>query len=81
MQQHPNWRFLFLLAEAAAAKGVALNYNDDDRIVTPTPTTEVVALVLGNRSKLKPNARIFIPGATKDLSGWNFGGEPRYSGC
>ena len=44
-------------------------YNGGSRVVTATPNTRVVTLVPGDRSELKPNARVFIPGATKGANG------------
>jgi hypothetical protein len=43
--------------------------NGGTKTVTTTPSTKVVALVPGDRSELKPNAKVFIPGATRDSDG------------
>ena len=48
---------------------LTVDYNGGSRVVTTTPDTRVVTLVPGDRSELKPNARVFIPGATKGVDG------------
>jgi hypothetical protein len=48
---------------------VTVNFNGGTKIVTVTPDTKVVTLVPGDRSELKPNAKIFIPAATRTPDG------------
>jgi hypothetical protein len=48
---------------------VTVNFNGGTKIVTVTSDTKVVTLVLGDRSELKPNAKIFIPAATRTPDG------------
>src|SRR5215475_651183 len=48
---------------------LTVEYNGGTKTVTTTPSTKVVALVPGDRSVLKPNAKVFIPGATRDSNG------------
>jgi hypothetical protein len=52
-----------------AGDKLTVDYRGGDKVVTVTPKTEVVALVLGDRSELKPKTKIFIPGATKGPDG------------
>lgn len=48
---------------------LTVEYNGGTKVVTTTPSTKVVTLVPGDRSDLKPNASVFIPGAKKDADG------------
>jgi len=48
---------------------VTVNFNGGTKIVTVKPDTKVVTLVPGDRSELKPNAKIFIPAATRTPDG------------
>lgn len=48
---------------------VTVNFNGGIKIVTVTSDTKVVTLVPGDRSELKPNAKIFIPAATRTPDG------------
>ena len=48
---------------------VTVNFNGGTKIVTVTSDTKVVTLVPGDRSELKPNAKIFIPAATRTPDG------------
>lgn len=48
---------------------VTVDYRGGHKTVTITPKTKVVALIPGNRSDLKVNAKIFIPGAIKTSNG------------
>ena len=48
---------------------VTVNFNGGTKIVTVTSDTKVVSLVPGDRSELKPNAKIFIPAATRSPDG------------
>jgi hypothetical protein len=48
---------------------LTVNFNGGTKIVTVTPDTKVVTLVPGDRSELKPNAKIFIPAATRTPDG------------
>ena len=48
---------------------VTVNFNGGTKIVTVTSDTKVVTLVPGDRSELKPNAKIFIPAATRTPGG------------
>jgi hypothetical protein len=48
---------------------LTVEYNGGTKVVVTTPSTQVVTLVPGDRSELKPNASVFIPGATKDANG------------
>jgi len=48
---------------------VTVNFNGGTTIVTVTSDTKVVTLVPGDRSELKPNAKIFIPAATRTPDG------------
>jgi hypothetical protein len=43
---------------------LTVKYRGGDKTVTVTPSTKVVALVPGDRNDLKPNEKVFIPGAT-----------------
>src|SRR6266403_3043317 len=44
---------------------VTVNFNGGTKTVTVTSDTKVITLVPGDRSELKPNAKIFIPAATR----------------
>jgi hypothetical protein len=46
-----------------------VEYNGGTQAVTLTPDTRVVMLVPATRSDIKPNAPVFIPGATKAADG------------
>jgi hypothetical protein len=48
---------------------VTVSFNGGTKIVTVTSDTKVVTLVPGDRSELKPNAKIFIPAATRTPDG------------
>ena len=48
---------------------VTVSFNGGSKIVTVTSDTKVVTLVPGDRSELKPNAKIFIPAATRTPDG------------
>jgi hypothetical protein len=48
---------------------VTVNFNGGTKIVTVTADTKVVTLVPGDRSELKPNAKIFMPAATRTPDG------------
>ena len=48
---------------------VTVNFNGGTKIVTVTSDTKVVSLVPGDRSELKPNAKIFIPAAARSPDG------------
>jgi hypothetical protein len=48
---------------------VTVSFNGGTKIVTLTSDTKVVTLVRGDRSELKPNAKIFIPAATRTPDG------------
>jgi hypothetical protein len=48
---------------------LTVNFNGGTKIVTVTSDTKVVMLVPGDRSELKPNAKIFIPAATRTSGG------------
>src|SRR5262249_55075538 len=51
-----------------------VEYNGGTKGGKAKPNTKVVSLAPGDRSDLKPNARVFIPGAKKDADG-TFGAE------
>ena len=53
---------------------VTVNFNGGTKIVRLTSGTKVVALVPGDRSQLKPNAKIFIPAATRTPDGATISG-------
>ena len=48
---------------------VTVSFNGGTKIVTVTSDAKVVTLVPGDRSELKPNAKIFIPAATRTPDG------------
>jgi hypothetical protein len=48
---------------------LSVEYNGGTKVVTTTAETRVVTLVPSDRSELRPNASVFIPGATKDADG------------
>lgn len=48
---------------------LTVKYQGGDKQVTVTPGTKVVVLVPGHRNDLKPNEKVFIPGATQAGSG------------
>ena len=48
---------------------VTVNFNNGTKIATVTSDTKVVTLVPGDRSELKPDAKIFIPAATRTPDG------------
>jgi hypothetical protein len=52
-----------------AGNNLTVEYDGGTKVVTATPSTVVVSLVPGDRSELKPNAQVFIPGATKNADG------------
>jgi hypothetical protein len=43
---------------------LTVKYRGGDKTVTVAPSTKVVQLVPGDRNDLKPNEKVFIPGAT-----------------
>jgi len=43
---------------------LTVKYQGGEKAVTVTPNTKVVALAPGDRNDLKPNEKVFIPGAT-----------------
>ena len=47
---------------------LTVEYNGGIKVVTATPSTPVVTLFPGD-GELKPNVKVFIPGATKDADG------------
>lgn len=48
---------------------LTVEYNGGTKVVTTIPSTKVVMLAPADRSDLKPNARVFVPGAKKDADG------------
>src|SRR5258705_2259575 len=54
---------------SVAGNDVTVNFNCGTKIATVRPDTKVVTLVPGDRSELKPNAKIFIPAATRTPDG------------
>jgi hypothetical protein len=52
-----------------AGNNLTVEYDGGTKVVTATPSTVVVSLAPGERSELKPNANVFIPGATKNADG------------
>jgi hypothetical protein len=48
---------------------LTVNYKGAEKVVTVTPNTEVVTLVPGDRSELRPGDKIFVPGATENPDG------------
>ena len=46
------------------ANALTVKYQGGEKVVKVAPSTKVVALVPGGRNDLKPNERVFIPGAT-----------------
>ncbi|HZP69460.1 MAG TPA: hypothetical protein VFB29_05900 [Pseudolabrys sp.] len=48
---------------------LTVEYNGGTKVVTTTPGTRIVQLVPGDRSELKPDVSVFIPGATKAADG------------
>lgn len=48
---------------------LTVEYNGGTKVVTTTPSTKVVMLAPADRSDLRPNARVFVPGAKKDADG------------
>jgi hypothetical protein len=51
------------------ANNLTVEYKGGTKIVTTTPSTKVVSLLPGDRTELKPNAEVFIPGASRDSDG------------
>jgi uncharacterized protein DUF5666 len=52
-----------------AGDALTVNYKGAEKVVTVTPNTEVVTLVPGDRSELRPGDKIFVPGATENPDG------------
>ncbi len=48
---------------------VTLKYKEGEKKIDVTPATAIVTYVPGERSELKPGAKIFIPAATKQPDG------------
>ncbi|HEV2627478.1 MAG TPA: DUF5666 domain-containing protein [Pseudolabrys sp.] len=48
---------------------ITVDYKGGAKVVEITPSTKVVSLEPGNRAELKPDARIFVVGATKNGDG------------
>lgn len=48
---------------------VVVDYNGGSKVVAVTPDTKVVTLIPADRTALKPNAEIFIAGATREPDG------------
>jgi hypothetical protein len=55
--------------DSVKGNDVTVNFNGGTKTVTVTSDTKVVTLVPGDRSELKPNAKIFIPAATRTPDG------------
>lgn len=49
---------------------LTVKYRGGDKSVTVAPSTKVVALSPGDRNDLKPNEKVFIPGATAAGNGF-----------
>ena len=52
-----------------AGDRLTVDYRGGHKVVTITPKTEIVALLPGYRSELKPKVKIFIPDATRNRNG------------
>ena len=52
-----------------AGDSITVDYNGGAKKVLITPSTKVVSLVPGNRAELKPDARVFVVGATQNSDG------------
>lgn len=48
---------------------ITVDYQGGSKAVEITPSTKIVSLVPGNRSELKPEAPVFVVGATKSSDG------------
>ena len=48
---------------------ITVEYKGGTKVVATTSSTKVVTLVPGDRSELKPNTEVFIPGAAKNSDG------------
>jgi hypothetical protein len=55
--------------DSVKGNDVTVNFNGGTKTVTVTSDTKLVTLVPGDRSELKPNAKIFIPAATRTPDG------------
>jgi hypothetical protein len=52
-----------------AGDSITVDYNGGSKKVLITPSTKVVSLVPGNRAELKPDAQVFVVGATQNSDG------------
>ena len=52
-----------------AGDSITVDYNGGAKKVLITPSTKVVSLVPGTRGELKPDAQVFVVGATKNSDG------------
>jgi hypothetical protein len=52
-----------------AGDSITVDYNGGSKKVLITPSTKVVSLVAGTRAELKPDARVFVVGATQNSDG------------
>ena len=55
--------------EANDGDTIVVKYNDGEKKVLVTPDTPIVTFVAGNKSELKPGAKIIIMGATRKEDG------------
>jgi hypothetical protein len=57
------------MVKSVAGQEITLKYKEEEKKIVVTPETVIVAFVPGNRSELKPGAKIFIGAATKKDDG------------
>ncbi len=55
--------------DKVAGDKLTVDYRGGQKVVSVTPKTEVVTLVPGNRSDLKPDTKVFVPAAVKAADG------------
>jgi hypothetical protein len=57
------------MVKSVAGQEITLKYKEGEKKIVVTPETVMVAFVPGDRSELKPGAKIFIGAATKKDDG------------
>ena len=65
----PSGRVADNKVNTVAGDSITVDYNGGSKKVLITPSTKVVSLVPGNRGELKPDAQVFVVGATKNSDG------------
>jgi len=65
----PSGRVADNKVTTVAGDSITVDYNGGSKKVLITPSTKVVSLVPGNRGELKPDAPVFVVGASQNSDG------------